>query len=468
MRHQLLRSGFLQRRPAGMLPAVLLSAVCVCAAPVVAARADAEGKAAEGKAEFGLSAGEIRLDGKVSAVDAAQKLLVMDAAAFSLPNGKSQTFTAAKPKTIVVSASTKIYVRGDAAQKIELSGVPPGASVIAVGRDDGKRLAARELAVWSAAEGGKFRLDTPSTAAPPTAAPPAVAPVTGTAVQPGGGQGESALNDARFYLLAAINGARRGRGLRLLALDPIANSAAQPHAEEMAVQNYISLWDTEGRQHAQRYTEKGGTGGVGGTYVWTTNFRRSAGRTLDLVSPARFGTAELGIFENYYTGGRDANANILKDIFNPTHTHVGMGLAKAFDGKAETLIHTLQFFDHHLAEVAPIPRKAAVGDEITVSGRLGEGMTLDTIALARSELAAPAAPAQIHGLLNLNWPKDYLALRPQDGQVEVSEDGRFTVRVPLSEDDRPGLYRVTIWVRLQGADGKEVQACASTRTIVVE
>src|SRR5579862_2522960 len=63
---------------------------------------------------------------------------------------------------------------------------------------------------------------------------------------------------ARTYLLELINRDRATKGLDAVLLDPISQTAAQHHAEEMAVHGYMAHWDLAGKLPDQRYTEAGG------------------------------------------------------------------------------------------------------------------------------------------------------------------------------------------------------------------
>src|SRR6185369_11845538 len=66
------------------------------------------------------------------------------------------------------------------------------------------------------------------------------------------------FDEAKEYLLTLINQDRERQGLKPVQMDAIAAAAGQKHAEEMAVNRYLSHWNKEGKLPDQRYTEAGG------------------------------------------------------------------------------------------------------------------------------------------------------------------------------------------------------------------
>jgi hypothetical protein len=109
-------------------------------------------------AEFGVKAGEIRLDGTVRSVDASANIVVMDATTYGLPNGKSTRLTAPKTKNVEIGTATRLHVRGDEKRAVSISSLLPGTFLIVIGKDagSGKNLPAREIAVWEQEKSGKY------------------------------------------------------------------------------------------------------------------------------------------------------------------------------------------------------------------------------------------------------------------------------------------------------------------------
>jgi uncharacterized protein YigE (DUF2233 family) len=130
--------------------------------------------------------GEIRLDGTIRSVNAAQNSFVLDATSFTNPNGNSRPLSPPKPKTVIVTAQTQIHVSGKAEREASLADLKAGMFAIIIGKDlgSGRNLPAREVAVKGSAE------------LPPASSanqPPAIANqqvVRGGAVSPAASRGQ--------------------------------------------------------------------------------------------------------------------------------------------------------------------------------------------------------------------------------------------------------------------------------------
>lgn len=66
------------------------------------------------------------------------------------------------------------------------------------------------------------------------------------------------LSLARNLLLAEVNESRRAMGLSEVQLDATANQAAQSHANDMALDSYLSHLDKNGHNPIERYNLIGG------------------------------------------------------------------------------------------------------------------------------------------------------------------------------------------------------------------
>lgn len=127
-----------------------------------------------------VRAGEIQLEGKLIALDAAANTFVLEATSFTLPSGKTGKLSPPKPKTMMIDERTLIHVRGDAGRKVAASQLRAGIFALVIGADrgTGKPLPARRVAVWSSVEAGAFRFEPGQSkdaepATPPAATPPA-------------------------------------------------------------------------------------------------------------------------------------------------------------------------------------------------------------------------------------------------------------------------------------------------------
>lgn len=279
------------------------------------------------------------------------------------------------------------------------------------------------------------------------------------------------LSEARLYMVELINQDRASKGLKPVRLDETASAAGQRHAEEMAVHNYLSHWNRQGMPPDQRYTEQGGTDCVQENVYLLQRYREGElpTGTLALDPAPTFTRRELEEIEAAYFNERPPHDGHRRNILNPHHTHVGIGLARAHQGdRASTLANTQEFVNRYV-EVETIPQRTRVGQEITVRGRMVNGAKFRSVALGRTPLPSPMTPTALRRTRSyrtprpfvIYWPEPYISPRP----VQVTPNGGFRVEIPLADEDRrPGLYYVTVWARTE--EGQNV--LASQRTVVVD
>jgi len=132
-----------------------------------------------------IKIGEIQVEGRIRSVDVKQRVMVLEVAAFTLPDGKTHELNPVKPKTITMNATTGLHARDAKQQAVSLDALQnlgSGVFAVVVGRDlgSGKSLPARDIAVWNRVSAGQYHFDyrlEPSTTlvAPPLAPAPSVA-----------------------------------------------------------------------------------------------------------------------------------------------------------------------------------------------------------------------------------------------------------------------------------------------------
>jgi len=105
--------------------------------------------------------GEIRVEGKLLAVDAARGTLTLGVTSFALPSGSTRPLSAPKAKTILVSDLTLLHVRGNPARSVSLGQLKDEVFAVAIGQDagSGQALPARRVAVWNRVQDGSYRFD---------------------------------------------------------------------------------------------------------------------------------------------------------------------------------------------------------------------------------------------------------------------------------------------------------------------
>lgn len=284
-----------------------------------------------------------------------------------------------------------------------------------------------------------------------------------------GGRAVLALDDARAYMVELVNRDRAAIGLKPVALDPVATAAAQKHAEEMAAYAYMAHWNLEGKLPDQRYTEAGGTGAVSENAYLSYRHDRDEGHIpLEAAPAAIFSRQELEEIEAAYFNEQPPYDTHRRNIADPRHTHVGIGLARAQTPGSSRSLANAQEFVNRYTEMDPLPADAHVGDKITVSGRLAAGATFFAIELCRLESPHAMTRDELRKTGHYPVPKGFQVYRDdtQDSPVpvRVTGDGHFSVIVTLSDENRPGVYYVV--VKVLTADGRSF--AASRRTIVVK
>ncbi len=278
------------------------------------------------------------------------------------------------------------------------------------------------------------------------------------------------LEEARAYMLQLINRDRATKDLLPVALDLIASSAGQKHADEMAAQRYLSHYNLAGKPPDQRYTDAGGTSyDRENVYLSTTRYRgeaADANAPLPLLNNAAFTRREIEEIEASYLNETPPHDGHRRNILAPEHTHVGIGLARAGDRNVRTLGNAQEFVDKYI-EADPIPISCGLNDEITISGKKLGSARFRSIGIGRAPLPAAMTREQLAETRSYTipsahvtyWPAPYKSLR----RVQATPGGRFSVTAPPAYQNSPGLYYVAIWVEENGRD-----LLASLRTIVVK
>jgi hypothetical protein len=276
------------------------------------------------------------------------------------------------------------------------------------------------------------------------------------------------LDEARKYMLELINRDRAKENLPPVALDETASRAAQGHAEEMAQNIYLSHSNLAGKMPDQRYTEAGGADSVGeNTYMWMWWSTPQPPVSLPLQEPEQtFAKSDLEAIEGAYIGEVPPLDGHRRQILNPYHTHVGIGLGRAFDGKAVCLANTQEFVQRYL-QLETIPKTAKARDKIKIAGIANPEKPIYALAVGREDLPTPKTRDEVKRINSYRRPdaKDW-AFAGRD--FKVGKDGKFETTYSIPPD-APGVYHLMIWIRddktKTGTNGLFI---ASDRTIVVE
>ena len=254
---------------------------------------------------------------------------------------------------------------------------------------------------------------------------------------------ENTFKEIRKNLLAMINEERDVEKVPPVELDDFATEVATKHAVDMAANEFISHWGTDGLKPYHRYSD------AGGTHATEENLSAIDGTWSLKAEDLKLETAYLHVRlyqeKPPYDGHR-------RTILRPQHTHVGIGLA------VEKLrLRMVELFVAKYVDVQPIKREAKLGTQISFGGKvIRPDYSLHHVEVYYEPL--PTRP-------DLNWlratgsyalPRDSKVLRPQvpppqvyvdgvPGVVEIAKNGSF--KTPVQLDNKPGIYTVVAWIK---------------------
>jgi uncharacterized protein YkwD len=273
------------------------------------------------------------------------------------------------------------------------------------------------------------------------------------------------IPEARRYMLALVNRDRRTQGLPPVELDEGAPTVAgQAHAEDMVRLGYLGHWGSDGSVPEQRHTE---AGGVDMVLENALCFVDEKTRKLDprpLVDPAQIERAEAQFFDEV-----PPNDGHRRNILRRSHTKVGIGIAQPHGTATEIAVPCFaQEFTDDYGTYAPLPARAKLGATLKVEGTLSARAKPTGVGVARVAAPRPLPASELNRRRTYPVPKPYQMYWGPGFVTPVPvriDGGRFAVEVPLSDGDKPGLYEISVWAKVDGGDE---QTIVSLRTIRVE
>lgn len=243
-------------------------------------------------------------------------------------------------------------------------------------------------------------------------------------------------------MLDLINADRADGGLDPVEWDDFAAQVAQVHAEDMAINGYMSHWNLSGEGPDIRYGRAGGTEAVQEN-VYMYWYRYEDG------SPAPIKDWESVI--------REAQDSLMNspghraNIMAPEHTHVGIGIA--YNAETGDVRIAQEFINRYIVMKAP-PKSVRIGDVIKIKGQVLPGASNPLINLAYEPFPEPMTIAEVESLNTYQSPADfYEADAPQ-----VDATGTFSTKIALNYEDVPGVYHIRIWVDVENASVQAIDA----------
>jgi hypothetical protein len=283
---------------------------------------------------------------------------------------------------------------------------------------------------------------------------------------------------ARELMLTLINKDRASVGAPpVVTDDDVAIRVGQLHSDEMAVNGYLSHWTMDGQKPDQRYCEAGGKDAVAENAFLSSEVDvddTGVIRKIPLHQVQIFKRYELEKMESDFFNEKPPYDGHRKNIIDPTHTSVGIGLSFASSFGMGTRFACTQEFVNHYGEYGDIPAKIKIGEKLHVAGKLNKGVHLKSIDFRGEELPKPMTVAELNKTSSYSIPEkvtvtafvdasqtnDPIKVTTSDGQEEFSAD------VPIDDAFQPGLYYMCAWAA--AADGRSEDTLISCRTFVVE
>lgn len=276
-------------------------------------------------------------------------------------------------------------------------------------------------------------------------------------VRPGG---LLTLKEAREYMLALVNRDRATQGLGPVTWDDTAAKAGQEHSDDMVRHGFVGHLGTDGSVPEQRYTKAGGT-----EKVQENAGCMADGAAREIEKNPRFSPEEIEKIQSAFFNETPPNDGHRKNILKAWHNRVGIGMTQAV---GVPVACTAQEFVDAYGTYRALPAKAKVGQVIAVEGEVLPPAVFAGIGIARIAQPKPLTVDEVNKARSYRDPQPYVTYFPKGYKtpIPVAVTGNtFSIRVPLSDGGKPGLYQVSVWANVpQTKDLTPI----SLRTIVVE
>jgi uncharacterized protein YkwD len=287
------------------------------------------------------------------------------------------------------------------------------------------------------------------------------------------------LDQAREYMLTLINRDRAAHGLSPVILDRIASQAGQIQSADMALNNYLGHYGTDGKKPWQRYTQLGGQGYVSENVLWWSareyeGYEQEAptdgdseGKPFTQHGVQAFKKSDIDETESSYYNEVPPNDGHRKCILDPTHNGVGIAFTIATNGSKYRFANTQEFTDNY-GQFATLPRD--LSQPFYVTGTLSPYWAVQCVSIKWEPAPQPLAPEVINKMESYKHPsktlENYFAVQwaKQPFQIRSSNGlQQFRVLVTPQNSWKPGLYYVDVIAQYKGGKPTFI----SRRTIAV-
>jgi len=252
---------------------------------------------------------------------------------------------------------------------------------------------------------------------------------------------------AKQYVLSLVNQDRAEHALPPVVWDAVAERAGQGHADDMASHGFTAHLGTNGSVPELRHTLAGGFG-----MVMENVGCFADGRTRELDPNPMFTVASLEKLQKAFMDEVPTFDGHRRNILTPWHTSFGAGLAKAKE--LDVACMAQEFIDDY-GEYDALPAQSPVAATIEVRGTLREPAQVGGIGVARIDHPIPIPPKALNKTGSYRVPKPYQTFFPKGYKTPIPLDvsgQAFSIEIPLSDRDLPGLYEISVWARLPQSD----------------
>ncbi|HJQ36969.1 MAG TPA: CAP domain-containing protein [Thermoanaerobaculia bacterium] len=276
-------------------------------------------------------------------------------------------------------------------------------------------------------------------------------------------QGEIDVTKAtlREHVLKLINRDRKLYNLPPVQLDLTVSTQADDYCREQIRTGTTGHFGIDGLAPYMRYSIAGGNDGTSeNAAAWSASYTFNDRALYEMSRRS----------QDAMMGELPPDDGHKKTILDPNANYVGIGLA--WEKGEFRLVH--EFIRRYVHWTKPLPRAAAIDQQVIAAGRPLLGTRIDAITVHHEPFPDPMPVELANSLHRYTLPekrKDYMprlkqeVRRRPDGAIEirrqeysdgtrgdfpVSDNGAFSFTIPFTEGE--GVYTVVVWVRKNGAE----------------
>lgn len=261
------------------------------------------------------------------------------------------------------------------------------------------------------------------------------------------------IGEIKQVLLEQINRDRVAHKLAPLEYDDLASRVGDAHCQEMLREGYLSHWNRQGLKPYHRYSLAGGR-----AYVAENAFTYETDPPMEITKEILIRGVLFA--QRQFMSETPPNDGHRKNILDPNHTAVGIGLA--YSGSGFRL--TQEFINHHVT-IKDLPAEIKLGSPLVLEGKPLPGRTLGSITLFYEPFPQAMSIKELKNTSTCGLPllrRDlYKKLSGKShyrdgskGEIELVAGGSFRAALPFWKG--PGIYTVVVWVKQ--ASGKTMPA----------